>query len=308
METSAENFPLNITVLGAGAIGSLWANYLHNAGHNVNLWRRDANLSSQRITIDNAAAVDFSVNDQQALSQTDIVLITVKAWQVKNAILPLQSMLHHDTILLFMHNGMGAVEQIDTAFQHHPIVLATTTHASLKKGQNHFSHTGKGITHLGGHNDKGAQCQFLQAVLQHALPEVTWNEDIRQRLWQKLVVNCAINPLTAIEKCNNGALAKEKYRHTVTTIVKEASSVIKAEKIDIDTDTLLKTVYQVIDATSENYSSMQQDVQNHRTTEIEHITGHLCRTAKKHQLNVATNLSLYNKIKQLESCGEHHEP
>lgn len=300
MQTSSENVPLNITILGAGAIGSLWANYLHNAGHNVSLWLRNPTSSNQSIRLDQAATVNFPVNNKQALSQADMVLVTVKSWQVKDAILPLKTILHPDTILLFMHNGMGAVEQIDHLFQHSPIVLATTTHACLKKGHGDFYHTGKGVTHLGGHNEKGHQCQFLQPVLQHALAEVTWSDDVRQSLWQKLVINCAINPLTAIEKCKNGVLAKEKYQHTISTIVEEASAVITAEKINIETDTLLETVYKVIKATSENYSSMHQDVLNHRTTEIDYITGYLCRTAKKHQLNVDTNLSLYNKIKQTE--------
>ncbi|MEZ9417342.1 2-dehydropantoate 2-reductase N-terminal domain-containing protein, partial [Vibrio sp. 10N.286.49.E1] len=69
-------------------------------------------------------------NNIEKLSESDLVIFTVKAWQVEEATTPLLQHLDPDTILMFMHNGMGAVDQIATQIDAHPVVLATTTQAA----------------------------------------------------------------------------------------------------------------------------------------------------------------------------------
>ncbi|WP_375753030.1 2-dehydropantoate 2-reductase [Vibrio sp. HN007] len=298
---------MNITVLGAGAIGSLWAYKLTEAGHNVSVWTKDSAQKLFSIRLDHDSAVQLTANSFDSLAQSDLVLVTVKAWQVKDALLPLLDQIHSDTILLFMHNGMGAVDDITTSIQHYPIVIATTTQAAFKPDAGHVMHTGAGETQLGAHNKAGEQCQFLTDVLSHALPKVIWNRNIREALWNKLAINCAINPLTAIKQIYNGELENDKYLPLLDKVISEVSLVMQAEGISVNKESLLATVLNVVKATAKNQSSMQQDIYHKRRSEIDYINGYLCRTAQRHSIDTPENLKLYNQIKQIEQGWKHHE-
>lgn len=294
---------VNITVVGPGAVGSLWAIKLHQAGHNVSLWSRSTQ-ATYPIAIDTESEIEFSNNDQSKLSESDLVLVTVKAWQVEQAIQPLIAHLNKDTILLFMHNGMGAVDNIASSIEPFPVVLATTTQAAYKSTPNQVHHTGQGNTQLGGYNSKGNQCRFLADVLNHALPDVIWNNDILQALWNKLAINCAINPLTGLEQVKNGHLAEERYQPLINEIVAEVVKVMVAENVQNSTESLLSIVEQVIHATAANNSSMKQDMFYQRKTEIDFITGHLLNTARKHGIATPANQALFDRVKQQEKSWD----
>ncbi|CAH0526730.1 2-dehydropantoate 2-reductase [Vibrio hippocampi] len=290
---------MNITILGPGAIGSLWAHKLANAGHNVSLWGRDSS-ETLRLQLDDTSPQTFANRDPNSLVDCDLLLVTLKAWQVLPALESLKSQINQDTILVLMHNGMGTAQPVCDHFASNPVVIATTTHGAFKPNKYQVQHTGQGMTQLGGMNKAGQQCHFLQAVLDHALPEVRWNDNIQAVLWNKLAVNCAINPLTAIEQCQNGELARPPFQAIIEPIVLEIVKVMQAEGIATDFQTLLATVNQVISHTATNFSSMRQDVYHQRKTEIDFINGYLISVAKQHHLATPENSKLYQAIKQIE--------
>lgn len=297
---------MNIVIVGPGAIGSLWAYKLHQAGHKVSLWGTKQN-QQWMLAADDSPEILFSYNQPQTLIDADLLLVTVKAWQVEAAITPLLPHVNKDAILLFMHNGMGAADNIAELISEYPVVIATTTHGALKVDAHHVKHTGIGQTQLGAFNEKGSQCTFLVDVLNHALPTVSWNPNIQLALWNKLAINCAINPLTAIHQCLNGALAEEKFRPTLDAVIDELVSVMQAEKIPVDRNQLTTTIDNVIRATAANKSSMHQDIFYRRQTEIDFITGYLVRKAQQHGIEVPANSELYKQIQILEKYGKHHD-
>ena len=297
---------MNITIVGPGAIGSLWAIKLLQAGHNVSLWSRTT-YNSIDLSLDGQASLSFSNNNIEKLSASDLVIVTVKAWQVEEATTPLLQHLDPDTILMFMHNGMGAVDHIATQIDAHPVVLATTTQAAFKPNRNNVSHTGIGQTQLGAFNLKGQQCTFLVDVLEHALPAVSWNPEIKTALWTKLAINCAINPLTGLEQVKNGELANQRFVEALNSIIRELTQVMQAEGIACSFDELEASVNKVIHATAQNNSSMKQDMFYQRKTEIDFITGHLIKTALKHQIEVPTNQKLFAMVKERENSWNHQD-
>ncbi|MCK8087809.1 2-dehydropantoate 2-reductase [Vibrio sp. 1CM8B] len=297
---------MNITIVGPGAIGSLWAIKLLQAGHNVSLWSRSPETSIN-LTLDEQTSLSFSNNNIDKLSTSDLVIFTVKAWQVEEATTPLLQYVDSDTILMFMHNGMGAVDNIATQINAHPIVLATTTQAAFKPDRNNVSHTGIGQTQLGAFNQTGQQCTFLVDVLDDALPAVSWNPQIETALWAKLAINCAINPLTGLEQIKNGELADQRFEGILSPLVEELTQVMQAEEIACSFDGLEASVKQVIQATAQNNSSMKQDMFYQRKTEIDFITGHLIKTALKHQIEVPVNQKLFDQVKEQENSWNHQD-
>lgn len=290
---------MNILILGPGAVGSLWATKFQLAGHNVSLWGRTSD-SKQLLQLDDSPAINFANQHLPSVQNADLVVVTVKAWQVETAIEPLLPYINTDTIIMLMHNGMGTAPLLEAKLPDNPLIVATTTHGAYKPNKELVIHTGQGITQVGGFNASGTQCQFLQDVMQHALPEVVWNPNINAALWTKLAINCAINPLTALHQCKNGDLAHGDFQDTLKIITKELVEVMNKEDIATQFDVLFETIMQVVRATSENYSSMRQDVFHQRPTEIDFITGYLLKAAEKHRINTPENLELYQRIKQIE--------
>ncbi|NOH30869.1 2-dehydropantoate 2-reductase [Vibrio mediterranei] len=297
---------MNITILGPGAIGSLYAYKLHQAGHRASVWGRSPQ-DTVVIELDGGSAIHLPNCDVTSLKASDLVIVTLKAWQVELALKPLLKHLNCDTILLFLHNGMGTVEHLETAINHHPVLLGTSTHGALKLSSSQVRHTGLGQTFIGAWNDKGSRCSFIADVLDHAFKPVAWNSEIQTALWSKLVINCAINPLTAINNCQNGELTHKDYQQQIAMVVREATECANKMGVALKAEEMLDTVYKVIHATAQNYSSMHQDIYNKRQSEIDYITGYVVSISKRYGIAVPTNLALYHQIKQIESSWNQHD-
>ncbi|WP_153446463.1 ketopantoate reductase family protein [Vibrio algicola] len=296
---------MKIGIVGLGAIGSLWAVKLQQSGHNVYAYTRHANQSHIKVQLDNRPTCRFDANNLEQLAQCECVLVTVKSTQVMDAITPLFPYLSSNTTIIFMHNGMGAIDVFQDQLNRFPTYLATTTQAAFKPQANQVEHTGLGETFIGAYEASSVHRNSIEnsiinprilTALNHALAPVTWHHDIQTALWHKLAINCAINPLTAIHQCKNGELANNRFDATLSKLIAEINQVMQAQAVPISKQALHKAIYQVINATQHNYSSMQQDVAHQRPTEIEFITGYLIRSAAQHNIDVPTNLALYHQL------------
>ena len=290
---------MNFTVVGPGAIGSLWASYLKDAGHHISLWSRQ---TANQIVIkrDHCLANTFTNNDPSSVMKADVILVTLKAPIVEQVLTQMKSYINSDAIIVLMHNGMGTAEAIKTHLPDNPLLLATTTHGAYRPSSDLVSHSGRGKTLLGAANQKGQQCEFLVEVLNHALADVAWHHNIDQALWNKLAINCAINPLTAIHQIRNGELAQPQYHAQLTAIVSEVCAVINAQGFKAEENNLRQIIDEVILATSQNFSSMEQDIAHQRPSEIDFITGYVVKCAHQHNIAVPANQALYNAVKQIE--------
>ncbi|WP_342321887.1 2-dehydropantoate 2-reductase [Kosakonia sp. BYX6] len=290
---------MRITVLGCGALGQLWLTALCKHGHEVQGWLRipqpfcSVNLVDEDGTIFNES---LTANDPDFLARSDLLLVTLKAWQVSDAVKGLAAQLPPTTPILLIHNGMGTVEELKTL--PNPLLMGTTTHAARRDG-NVIVHVANGTTHIGPARQQEGEFSFLADILQTVLPDIAWHNNIRPALWRKLAVNCVINPLTALRDCKNGDL--REFPEEIQKVTHEVAAVIEREGHHISADDLLSYVHQIIDSTAENISSMLQDVRAMRHTECDYITGYLLRRARAHGIAVPENARLYDMIKRKES-------
>ncbi|MGF1725043.1 2-dehydropantoate 2-reductase [Photobacterium nomapromontoriensis] len=294
---------MNITIVGAGAIGRLWGCHLA-AKHTVHFWTRNqAPHITFEFTSKHSAlkqSMTFSANQPQQLQDANCIIIAVKAFQVENALLAIKPYLAPGVPVIIMHNGMGSHQQAIALLPEQPLLYATTAQAAFRPEPHRLCHAGIGQTWLGAVNDQGSHYQSLQDELNQALPPCQWHQDIFIPLWQKLAINCAINPLTAIHQCRNGELATPQFHHPLNEICFEVATVMNAEGYPATHEKLRQQVDKVIAATADNFSSMNQDVCHHRTTEIDYITGYLITRAAEHQLAVPVNQRLWQQVKRLE--------
>ncbi|WP_434636040.1 2-dehydropantoate 2-reductase [Klebsiella sp. I138] len=290
---------MKVTVLGCGALGQLWLTALCKHGHDVQGWLRvpqpfcSVNLIETDGTIFNES---LTANDPDFLASSDLLLVTLKAWQVSTAVKNLAPTLPASSPILLIHNGMGTVDELKGVQQ--PLLLASTTQAARRDG-NVIVHVANGTTHIGPAKSYPQDYSYLADILQSVLPDVAWHNNIYPATWSKLAVNCVINPLTALKDCRNGDL--RACPQEVDAICREVASVMEREGIHTSPENLLFYVHQVIESTAENISSMLQDIRAQRHTEIDYITGFLLKRARTHGLAVPENARLFELVKRKEN-------
>ncbi|WP_345878519.1 2-dehydropantoate 2-reductase [Shewanella algae] len=302
---------MQIGILGIGAIGQLLAQQLAAAGLEPWLLPR-ANTPSlaeqgekQVYTLelgDQSLQTSFLclAQDSSKLKQLNLLLVTVKAYQVEAALEPLLPKLPPDCRILLLHNGLGPHQSLAAELNGRPLSLGTTSQGALKLSSNHIRQTGSGLTQIG--DLIGAPMpEAMKTALLNAIPGSQWSDTILEALWQKLAVNAVINPLTAIHRVNNGALAAPEFEGTICAILDELLQVAKQEGIALTFDALHARVKEVIRLTAANYSSMYQDLKHGRKTEIDYINGYLQQRAEQYGLTLPINSELVAQIKALES-------
>jgi len=293
---------MKITVLGCGALGQIWLAALDARGHEVQGWLRvpQPYCSVNVISLDGTAInKTWIANDPVFLADSDLLLVTLKAWQVSETMKNLQSVLPANCPILLLHNGMGTLDELRSLQQ--PLLRGITTHAAKRDGTV-IVHVAAGITHIGPASQAAERFSDLAEVLHQALPDVAWHNNVASATWQKLAVNCVINPLTVQYDCPNGELLH--HQTEVTALCNEVAMVMEREGQHTSREALLDYVMDVIRTTAANTSSMLQDIRAGQRTEIDYITGYVIRRARAQGLSTPENSRLYEMIKRKEQHDE----
>ena len=299
---------MNIAILGAGAIGQLLAHQLDTAGiAPLLLLKPEQAILTTPFLFEVQGLPNrciphgydvFSLDDKHTatiLPEVDLLLVTLKAYQVVNAVKALLPQLSPHCHILLLHNGIGTHQELQPLLKGQGLSLGTTSQGALKLGPRSIRHTGEGMSQFGHFCGPALATDFKQQLLA-AIPNSSWVDDILPALWQKLAVNAVINPLTALDNVPNGELTAARYQPTIKAVLQELQQVADQEQIALDGEQLAARVRQVMVLTSKNFSSMQQDVAHQRRTEIDYINGYVVKRAAAHQLAAPTNQALVEQI------------
>ena len=277
-------------ILGAGSLGTLWATRLARAGVPVRLILRDeARLASYQAAggltlVEQGVVHTYPVVGETPDSQQPIhrLLVACKAYDAQNAIAPLQHRLAPDVELILLQNGLGSQDAVAAQLPLARCIFASSTEGAFRDGDWRVVFAGHGYTWLGdaGHPTPPLWLDDLHAA---GIPH-DWSTDILTRLWRKLALNCAINPLTVLYQCRNGGL--QAHHCEVATLCAELGELLECCGQPAAARDLQYEVERVIQATATNYSSMYQDVAAGRRTEISYLLGYACQAATRHQLHL----------------------
>ncbi len=291
-------------ILGAGAIGSLWACHLSLAGHPARLiLRTPAALQSFGGSIQfKATTGEHHIRMAAELADQDApiyqLLLTTKSYATEAAIASVRHRLSPSSVILLLQNGLGQQQQLADQLPEIAVYAGTTTEGAYRSGPQQLVHAGRGESWVGPINPRAYArgCEGLDSLLQ--LPLTTgYDLRIRDRLWQKLAINAAINGLTAIHNCQNGQLARNShYRQQMQQLCTEVEQLAAALQQPLFARPLLEVALEVASATANNYSSMQQDIQHRRHTEIDFINGYICCQAQRLGIDTPYNEALVRTI------------
>ena len=223
-------------------------------------------------------------------------LVLVKAWQTERAAEQLKRCLAQDGLAVTLQNGLGNRETLVRSLGIDRVALGvTTTGATL---------LGPGLVKAGGEGPISIERNPALCPLETALTSANFNvgivEDALSLIWGKLVVNCAINPLTALLKVKNGELLERpSARAIMGKLALETAQVAKAENIRLPFEDSIAAAEDVAYKTAANRSSMLQDILRGAPTEIDAICGAVVQTAEKHGIDTPVNWACWQLVKAL---------
>jgi len=301
---------MKITIIGSGAMGCLFGGLLTEAGQEVQLldpWPehvRALNEKGLSISCDGEERIIRvrAVTDPAKIKETDLAIIFVKHAQTEEAAKIAARLLGDTGYILTLQNGMGNAEIIAETAGHKRVVCGTTAQGAMRLGSGRIQHSGTGKTIIGMWDRKRQPIIDAVAEIFSAADILTEGVDeIKPVIWNKLFANVGINAITALTNIRNGRLLDlEQTRHLVKAAVTEAIEVARTLQVEV-ADNALDNVFAIAEATASNRSSMGQDVDAHRPTEIDAINGYIVRRAAELGMEVPVNQTLTALIKTLQA-------
>jgi 2-dehydropantoate 2-reductase len=307
---------MKIAIVGAGAMGSLFGALLAEGGHNV--WLCDVWQEHIDAVNHNGLTIEFdgkprrvrlkAVADSVQIGESELVLIFVKATQTEAAAHTAARLAGSRGLVMTLQNGMGNAETIAQFISPDRILVGTTSHGSTLLEAGSIRHAGTGPTTVGMwatgeeefENARQIAAQFTRSGI-----ETGAVKDVRPVIWGKLLINIGINAITALTGIKNGQILDlEVTRELSRAAVEEAAAVAQAQEIEIRKDAA-DHVFQVAAATAANRSSMGQDVDHRRPTEIKAINGFVVCEAERLGISVPVNRTLTGLVQTLEQHYNH---
>ncbi|GAA0300534.1 2-dehydropantoate 2-reductase [Halarchaeum salinum] len=301
---------MHVGVLGAGSMGSLFAGLLaaadvettllaHESAHVAAI--RGRGLRIERVDgTRETVAVDAVVTDPADAPDCDAVLVLVKSHATADAAAEWRSALD-DAHVATLQNGLGNAEALAERFD--SVLAGTTSHGALIEEPGLVRHAGAGDTRLGRWDGPtNGAVERLAATLTSAGIDTAVVADPRAAIWHKVLVNVGINAATALARVENGALTeREPGERLLRRAVAEAARVARAEGIDVG-DPVAETLA-VARRTASNVSSMHQDLEAGRETEVEALHGAVVDRAVEHDLPVPVNRTLADLVRLAQAAS-----
>jgi len=280
-------------VLGGGSLGLLLAFKLIAAGLPCVLWTRTREqadrLNRDGLILQNAegetagrVTVESRAWDGEGTDGAELVLLAVKQTALEPAFLErlARAVPLNGTVVPFQ-NGIGHVAKLRAALPGRSVVAAVTTEGALRIDETTVRHTGRGEIRIGGDGEPESAPEVAR-LLKEAGFSAFLSNDWEESILRKLLVNAAINPLTAILRIANGGLAESSERLALTkALFEETYGILRDCGLGLPEAEGWNEILRVCRATSGNRSSMLQDVLAGRPTEIDAINGEIVRMAER---------------------------
>ncbi|MCB9135705.1 MAG: 2-dehydropantoate 2-reductase [Anaerolineales bacterium] len=293
--------PEPILIVGTGALACLFAARLSAVGVEVTMlgtWPKGLRALQHGVQLeDNGKETIYPVratsNPADCFGMRH-ALVLVKAWQTERAAHQLGMCLAPDGVALTLQNGYGNREILAKSLGVNNVALGVTTTGATLTGPGRVRPGGQGTISVESH----PRLEPIIPLLRDAgfVVEETPNAD--SLVWSKLVINAAINPLTALLRIPNGELLERpSARALMADLAREAAAVAAAAHIPLTFLDPVAAAEDVARRTATNHSSMYQDIQRGAPTEIDAICGAIVHVGEKLGVATPVNKTIWKLIK-----------
>ena len=292
---------MEIIMLGAGAMGSLYGARLA-ANNDVTLIGRNehvAAINSNGLRIEGLESQVVRVRAATVVDQIGpnaLIILATKVPDTEIALRPIAPLVRDDTTILCLQNGIGSERVAREALGERGVVLrGITQFGAIFEAPGVIQFMARGYTLIERHERSAGLAEILSA----AGLDCRVSPDINADVWHKLVINCVVNPITAILGCEVGGIANPQLEPLKRLVIDECVAVAAAEGVKFDVDFI-----QQIDnrfRPSHNIASMLQDLRRGRPSEIDYLNAAVVTLGSQHGVECRVNSALTAIIKAMEA-------
>mgnify|MGYP000884903046 FL=1 len=281
--------PLSVAVMGAGSVGCYFGALLARAGHSVTLIGRASHMQAinehglrlQTATEDIHVPVATSTS-ADSVAGADVVLLCVKSTDTEAAAAQIKPYLANHTQVLSLQNGVDNDQRLRQMLGKQPVAAAVVYVATAMAGLGHVRHFGRGELVIAPCPQGDAIAQQFSAA--HIPTQISGS--VLAALWQKLIINCVYNALSALTQQPYGWLVVQSGVPAVMQdIASECKAVALADGVQLPAN-VDEAVAAIARTMPQQLSSTAQDLARAKPTEIDHLNGYVVRRGQA--LGIAT--------------------
>ena len=304
---------MKIAVIGAGGVGGYFGGRLAAAGNDVTFVARGEHLRAirERGLAVKSALGDFRISPARAtdeiarLERPELVVLGVKAWQVKGVAEELRGVIDERTTVLPLQNGLTAAAEVGEALGKGRAVGGLCRILSRIESPGVILHSGLEPFIAFGELDgrRTDRCLAIQGVLAGAGVTVLLSDDIRAEIWKKFMAMCAAG-LLALARSPWGPVREGKETRTMMAgLLSEIYGIASRRGILSDSRVVEATMALIDSFPSNSMSSLARDVMEGRPSEIEALNGTVVRLAAELGIDVPINRFVYGCILPMERAA-----
>lgn len=287
----------NVAVVGAGAMGAMYAAHFAKAGMSVRLVARGQR--AERLRRDglrvNGEELTLEVIDADAatdLAPVDLILVAVKHSQLDQAVQDVRPLVGPDTTFVSVLNGLDSEQTLGYAYDPEQVLLCVALAMDAQREGNRVSYRQSGRLALGSATPGGqaARVHAVQSALDRA--NLTWQTpaDMRHMMWWKFMVNVGINQASAITRTTYGAFVPSgPCRDLMKSLMGEVVAVAYAEGITLGDEDLTRWEAVLTAQPAQGWTSMLQDVVAGRETEVDIFAARVVELGRRHGIATPVN-------------------
>ena len=303
---------MRIAVFGTGGVGGYFGGRLAQAGEDVVFIARGEHLKALQmhgLRVDSTKG-DFIIHPAKAncnpaeIGAVDVVLITVKAWQVPEVTKDIRPLIRPETVIVPLQNGVEALAQLAEVFGNKRVIGGSCSIISFINGPGHIRNTGGDPFIQFGELDNISSERVEKLRRTFALTSglrVEVPPDIQIALWKKFLFIVSWGGVGAVTRSPIGVFRSlPQTRQMLQRVMQEIFNVAMAHDIALPPDTVSKTL-SVMDGFSPNSTaSMQRDIMSGRPSELEAQNGAVVRFGQKVGVDTPLNTFIYHSLLPME--------
>lgn len=303
----------HISVIGAGCVGSVLLERLTNCGHNLVVSVIAEGKRSERIMRDGLTvnARNFRVpNARDIASPPDIIFVCVKNYDLEQACKDMAGFVSHGTMIIPLLNSISPTPTIREFFPCAEVLYGYITKTDAHRENGGVVYSIAGDIHFG-HADNtqiAPELCKIRSVLEAAGFGAHIDADMIRGVWRKWMLNAGANQVSALTGADYLQFAKIPEIEQILRLAMQELLVIACyEGVNLSSNDVAELIEYLTTYPSPKKTSMLQDIEAHRRTEIDYISGDIIRLSRKWNCPCPVNLAMYYLIKSKEECYLTHE-